>query len=178
MWRCFFVKLTVRDLVLMALYAALFIVLDYVSHFLPKMPNGGSLGLGVIPILMASYHLGARKGILVGLLSVILQFLTGQMYYIHWLQFFLDYILAYGIYGVAVLMPNFGHIYTGVIITNLIRLASSTIAGVIFYSEAGAKFMDSFLFSLNYNATYMIPTLIVCAILVPILQKRLHTFMK
>lgn len=171
-------KLTVKDVVLIALYGALFVTLDYTANILPKMPNGGSLGLGVIPIVLSSYHLGWKKGILVGLLSVLLQFMTGQMYYYHWLQFFLDYILAFGIYGLAVAMPNFGYIYTGVIVTNTIRFLSSTISGVIFFSEEGAALVDSIAFSATYNATYMVPTLVVTAVLVPLIHQRLKRFMQ
>ena len=51
-------KWTTKDLVYMALYAALFIVLDVAVNTLGilQMPNGGSLGVSVIPLLMASYH--------------------------------------------------------------------------------------------------------------------------
>lgn len=171
-------KTTVRELVFMAFYAALFIVLDYMSNMLPKMPNGGSLGLGVIPILLASYHLGAKKGVVVGLLSIVLQFMTGQIYYLHPIQFFLDYILAFGIYGIAVLMPNKGLFYSGVVFTNVIRYISSTIAGVVFYSDAGSPLRESILFSANYNAAYMIPTMVATMILVPLAHQPLKQFMR
>ena len=53
-------NLSVRELVLMAFYVALFMVLDTFVNTLPffQMPNGGSLGLSTIPLLMASYQLG------------------------------------------------------------------------------------------------------------------------
>ena len=170
-------KLTVKELVLMALYAALFIVLDYTANMLPKMPNGGSVGLGVIPLLMASYHLGWKKGIIVGLSSVLLQFMTGQMWYYHWVQFLLDYIIAFGFYGVACAFPNFkiGHfdLYSGIIITNVVRYLCSVTSGVVFFAVEGASLPETILFSLNYNATYMIPTLIVTVLCVPLIHRRL-----
>ena len=47
-------KMTTKDLVFMALYAALFIVLDITVNTLGllQMPDGGSLGVSVIPLLM------------------------------------------------------------------------------------------------------------------------------
>ena len=75
-------KWTTKDLVYMALYAALFIVLDVAVNTLGilQMPNGGSLGVSVIPLLMASYHLGWQKGTVVAVLSILLQYVTGPMY--------------------------------------------------------------------------------------------------
>ena len=68
-------KWTTKDLVYMALYAALFIVLDVAVNTLGilQMPNGGSHGVSVIPLLMASYHLGWQKGTVVAVLSILQQ---------------------------------------------------------------------------------------------------------
>lgn len=53
-------KLTTLDLVYMAFYAALFMVLDYFTNMIPflKMPNGGSIGVSTIALIVCSYHLG------------------------------------------------------------------------------------------------------------------------
>lgn len=164
-------KLQTKDLVLMAVYAALFIVLDYASNLLPKMPNGGSFGLGVIPLLLASYHLGWRKGIAVGLLSVPLQYMTGQIWYVDFGQFALDYIIAFGIYGIACMFPNYKSFFTGVLITNGIRFLSSTLSGTWYF---GLPFWES----AAYNATYMVPTTLACLVLVPLVYARLSKAIK
>ena len=74
----------ILDLVYMAMYLALFFVFDWLANVVQlfQMPNGGSLGLGIIPLLMASYHLGWKKGTGVALLAVLLMFLTGKVYII------------------------------------------------------------------------------------------------
>ena len=90
-----------RDLVYMALYAALFIALDQITLF--RMPQGGSINLSSIALLLASYHFGWKKGALV----------------------------AYTAYGFASLFPNVSHFYTGIVITSLIRLACSTFSGCV-----------------------------------------------
>ena len=124
-------KWTTKDLVYMALYAALFIVLDVAVNTLGilQMPNGGSLGVSVIPLLMASYHLGWQKGTVVSVLSILLQYVTGPMYTPDLLGFLLDYFIAFSVYGLASLFPNYKWFYSGVLITNLIRLLSSTLSG-------------------------------------------------
>lgn len=56
-------NLQVRELVLMAFYITLFMVLDVISNAIPffQMPNGGSWGISTIPLLMASYQFGWKK---------------------------------------------------------------------------------------------------------------------
>lgn len=97
------------------------------------MPQGGTLGLGTIALLLASYHLGWQLGLITAMLSVLIQFVTGQMYILGFTQFLLDYFIAFSVYGIACLFPNWKYFYSGVLITNLIRFLSSTISGVVFY---------------------------------------------
>ncbi len=151
-------SMSVKEIVLMAFYLALF--------YVPAMPQGGSLGLGTIALLMASYQLGWKKGTIVGLLSVLLQFVSGRMYVLGPVQFLLDYIIPFGIYGIACLFPNYGMFYSGILITNLIRFFSHTLSGVFFYETPWIP-------SMIYQASYMVPTTIVGLIMVPLLMKYL-----
>jgi thiamine transporter len=165
--------MSTRDLVKMSAYLAMFIVLDYMSNMIGifRMPQGGTLGLGVIALLLASYDLGWKKGVAVGLLSVLLQWMTGAMWFLNWFQFILDYLLAFGIYGIACLVPTtkIGKqmLLWGVVVTNLIRFASHTIAGVLFYEVTWWG-------SLAYNGWYMIPTMVVALIVVALVLPRLR----
>jgi len=165
--------MSTRDLVKMSAYLAMFIVLDYLSNMIGifKMPQGGTLGLGVVALVLASYDLGWKKGVAVGLMSVLLQWMTGAMWFLNWFQFFLDYLLAFGIYGIACLVPSakigkFTFLW-GIIVVNLIRLASHTLSGVLYY---GVTWWGS----LAYNGWYMIPTMIVALIVVTMLLPRLR----
>jgi len=169
-----------RELVIIAMYLAAFIVLDFVSNqmVLFKMPQGGTLGLGVIALVLASYHLGWKKGVIVCLLSVVLQFYTGKMYFVDWMQFIMEYALAFGIYGLCSIFPNIKlglnkdskdrYFFTGIVVTNLLRLLLHTIAGVLYWETA-------LLASFVYNAWYMIPTMLVCLFVVPLVYSRLKT---
>ena len=165
-------KWTTKDLVYMALYAALFIVIDVAVNALGilQMPNGGSLGVSVIPLLMASYHLGWQKGTVVAVLSILLQYVTGPMYTPDLVGFLLDYFFAFSVYGLASLFPNYKWFYSGVLITNLVRLISSTLSGILVWETAPWA-------SLVYNATYMIPTTILCLVLLPLVMPRIKPLM-
>ena len=168
----------IRSLTMMAMYIALFFVFDWMSNTVGffKMPNGGSLGIGVIPLLLCSYHLGWKKGVMVCLICVLMMFMTGRVYVVQnsdgfapWqigLQYLMEYPLAFGVYGLASLFPNFGVFYLGVAVTNLIRLALHVIAGTIFWAT---PWWGSF----TYNAWYMIPTMILCLAVIPVIHSRL-----
>lgn len=165
-WRCFFMK--TKELVYMAFYAALFMVLDFATNnFIPflKMPNGGSIGVSTIALLVCSYHLGWKKATFVGFVSVAIQFITGPMYVANLLGFLLDYLLAFSVYGLASLFPNYKYFYSGVLITNVIRFISHTIGGVIVWETPLWS-------SITYNAPYMIATMIVGMALVPLICER------
>lgn len=166
-------NLSVKDLVLMAFYVALFMVLDTFVNTLGifQMPNGGSLGVSTLALLMASYHLGWKKGLFVSVVSVFAQIVTGPMYTIDLLGFLLDYLLAFSVYGIACLFPNFGYFYTGVLVTNFIRFICSTISGTVVW---GVDLWGSIV----YQATYMVPTLILGLIIVPLLYKAVEPSIK
>ncbi|MBQ6492700.1 MAG: energy-coupled thiamine transporter ThiT [Erysipelotrichaceae bacterium] len=161
-------KLTTKTIATMAIYCALFVILDRVSDMLNlfQMPSGGKLNFGPIALLICSYHLGWENGAFVGLVSVFLQLVIGSVgFYSIW-SFLLDYLIAYAAYGLASAFPNKGYFYSGVIITSLIRLLSSTISGVLLWETPLWS-------SLIYNASYMVPTTLCAIIVVPLLCERL-----
>lgn len=100
-----------------------------------------------------------------------LQFVTGRMYILGFTQFLLDYLISFGVYGIACLFPNKGYFYSGVLITNIIRFISSTLSGVFFYNVTLGG-------SIIYQAWHMVPTTIVGLVLVPLLYQKLEAVMK
>ncbi len=157
-----------RALALMAIYCALFVVFDRVSDMLNlfKMANGGKLNFGPIALLICSYHLGWKRGTLVGIVSVFLQLVIGSVSWYGIASFLLDYMIAYSVYGLASLFPNISYFYSGIFVTSAVRLLSSTLAGTIVWESP-------FWASLTYNASYMIPTTLCAVIIVPLLCERL-----
>lgn len=156
----------------MAAYLALFAILDYLSNIIPifKMPLGGTLGMGTIVLLLASYQLGWRKALIVCCGAILLQFITGQMYIYHPLQFLLDYGWAFLIYGLALVFPG----YSGIVVTNTIRLLCHFISGFVFFAEYAGE-QGAVLYSLLYNSSYMLPTMLLGLLLVPLIDKKLRT---
>ena len=154
-----------RDLVYMALYAAMFVVLDLVTIW--RMPQGGSINLSSIALLLASYHLGWKKGAICGLVANGLLYVTGSMnFYGSIISLFFDYLFAYTAYGFASLFPNVKYFYSGIVITSRIRLACSTFSGCVAW---GTPLWAS----LGYNAEYIIPVMVIDMVVVPLIFEKL-----
>ena len=166
-------KNEVLNLVQIALYAAIFIVLDFISNLIPflKMPNGGSIGISVIVLLLASYRLGYKGGLTVIGIALLLMPMTGGVFFQNPIDYIYEYIFAFGVYGLAVLIPTFKissiSIHTGIYVSNFLRFLIHLSAGVWFW---GLNWSGSFV----YNAPYMLATTIVSALITPILLSRLR----
>lgn len=165
-------KLQTRELTRMALYVALFLALDYISaHFLPTMPEGGSLGLSSIVLIIAAFDLGIVKGLLVVILGLLASFITDPPYFMNFTQYFLDYVVGYTAYAFAPALNVDKKFVMATIIPNAIRFLGSFLSGIWFY---GADWQ----YSATYQAWYIIPTILVTIILLPLIYPRLKQALK
>ena len=167
-------KLKTRDVVYIAMYAAMYVVLDFITNSISlfALPQGGKLGLGTIAILLATYHLGWKKGLLTCVVTLILMYVTGSMnWYGQIVSLFLDYIFAYLGYGFASIFPNIKWFFSGILITSVFRFICSTASGMICYGASLAA-------SVAYQAGYMIPTCILDLIMVPLIYQALQPVIK
>ncbi|AYC30260.1 energy-coupled thiamine transporter ThiT [Paenisporosarcina cavernae] len=167
-----------------AIFAALAFALDFVKW---SMPQGGAVSLAMIPIVIMAFRRGIGAGMATGALFGLLQIVTGMMsitplsFEFVILQVVLEYIVAFMVIGLAGVMKNrfdegfeegskgkmIGAVIVGVIFAGAIRYVIHVIAGYFFwgmYAEGNAL-----IYSAVYNATYMIPlvllTGIVCGLL-------------
>lgn len=159
-----------------AICAAMAIVLDQLVLF--KAPQGGSVGLTMLPILLIAFRHGTKAGLITGTIAGILQLIISP-YYVHPVQIFLDYILAFAGVGFAGLVSNqvknsfingkklSGNIYivVGAFIGSLVRFIAALLSGVIFFGSYAPEGTPVIVYSSGYNAAYMIPSFIICAII-------------
>jgi thiamine transporter len=167
-----------------AIFAALGFVLDFIAF---RMPQGGSVSLVMIPIVLMAFRRGIGAGVITGLLVGLLQIVTGFIsvaplsFGFVVMQVILDYLLAYGVVGLAGLMRShyleavrakrtgsvIAMVAIGVLIGSFLRYVIHVITGILFFG----MFADGnvFIYSAAYNATYMIPVAIVAAIVCSLL---------
>ena len=170
----------------MALYAALYVVLKTVGNFIPflQMPNGGSIEIELIAVFIASWHLGWSYGIGVALLSWLITFVMGSgRWFLNPMQYALDYFIPLIVVGMGSLLggKSGSRYLIGVIAGMVLKYASNVLSGVYYWppEETVAGSSIAWVYSLNYNLWYNLVTCIACALIVPVLLKRLakmHVF--
>ncbi len=178
---------TTRLLVEMALTIALAFVLDELKLF--QMPQGGTVSLGMLPIIVLALLRGPVAGVTAGALFGVLDVLTPPTYIVHPVQLILDYPLPYALVGLAGLMrPTWSRLATSgkmaaalwagvipaVLIAALGRYASHLVSGAIFFGEYAPDGQPVWLYSALYNLYVPVSAALclgVAAIVLPALAK-------
>lgn len=136
-----------------------------------KMPFGGSVtALSMVPILLVAFRYGVKKGLVTGLVYGVIQLLfdTGTLSYAtsKWAVLaiiLLDYVLAFGVLGLSAMFkgkaPN--SIVAGSIVAICLRFIMHVISGCTVWAGLSIPTGDALVYSLGYNAAYMLPELIV-----------------
>lgn len=166
---------TAKSLAYAALSIALSFVLSYVKMF--EMPQGGSVTLAsMLPIMLFSAAYGIGPGLLAGAAYGLLQYLQGG-WFVHPVQFLLDYPLAFALIGLAGLykvLPKSWQswsLYACMVLGALGRALSATLAGILYWETAPWA-------SLVYNGTYLIPDTLICILVAIFVGKRVMKIMK
>lgn len=153
-----------------AVMAALSLILNFIIVF--KMPQGGSITLGaMVPIMIVALRRGAGWGILAGVLSGLLQFITtGQA--AHPLSILLDYLLAYGVLGITGFFKgSLPKIALGMTLTIFLRFACHLLSGATIFASHAPEGQNPWLYSMGYNASYMIFEWIITTAITVLLYK-------
>ena len=139
-----------------ALLVAIALVLSGFTLF--KAPMGGSITLGsTIPICIVGLRWGVVVGLLAGVNFGLLSFLVSGLF-IGPGPFFMDYIFAYASLGLCGLFRF--NPFMGIVVAQFFRLGFHVISGIIFFS-AGKTFESALIFSIQYNAFFLIPDVLI-----------------
>ena len=164
-------KLNTRTLVMASASITIAFVLSFIKFY--AMPQGGSITPGsMLPILLFAWYFGPVPGIAAGIVYGCLQLLQ-DFYVVHPLQLFLDYIFAFGALGIAGFLKKSLNI--GIISAGLSRLIFHVISGAVFFAEYAPAGQSPWIYSLVYNASVVLPDLIICLIVanIPVFRNAL-----
>ena len=156
---------------------SLAIFLGFVTK-LVQLPYGGSINLSILPILILAMRHGVKLGTLAGGLYGTVAFILNP-YVFHPIQVIVDYPLAFGLLGFAgsvIERPGKDRVLRiriacGIVLGNVLRLAAHFISGWVFFAEYAPEGQPVWLYSLSYNATYVIPETIACILLVQFIMR-------
>ncbi len=145
-----------------------------------EFPFGGSITLfRMFFICFIGYLYGTKVGVITGAAYGILDFIL-KPYAITLIQPLLDYPVAFGALGLSGVFSKSRYgIIKGYILGVAGRYICHVITGVVFFAEyAGGK--NVILYSLSYNASYIVPeaVLTVLILLIPAVRQGLDTVKK
>ena len=161
----------IRALTEGAIMVAMAFVLSFVKLY--QLPNGGSLTPAMFPILLYALRFGTLRGMLAGFIFGLLQMIFDGAYAWGWQSMILDYLLAFTPLGLAGLFKGKAWgIFPGTVIGCAARFAVHYVSGVTIYRiliptqiPGLGTYDNPALYSLVYNASYMLPnTLLALAI--------------
>jgi thiamine transporter len=173
----------VRFIVEVSIFAAIGVVLDFIAGLYSSgiWTAGGSLSIAMVPIFMMSFRWNWKGGILTGLLVGTIQLLmANSSYFVNPVQVILDYTLAYGLVGISGIYAkkvmnsenSTYYITIGIIIGGLLRTISHIISGWAYFGLYAPEGFNAMGWSIIYNSSYMLPSLILCLVVVLHIRKK------
>ncbi|MGB9681384.1 MAG: energy-coupled thiamine transporter ThiT [bacterium] len=163
-------RISVRLIAEIGLTLALGIVLHMIVLY--QMPQGGRITLGsLVPIFLISIRRGYKVGMTTGAIFGLLIYFI-EPFFVHPIQFILDYPLAFSLLGLSGLFPNIPIL--GIVIGALGRLASHIISGVVYFASYAPKGMNPWIYSITYNVSVIVPDAILALILTLLILPRLE----
>lgn len=166
----------VKMLVEMAVSIAIALVLNKLSF---PLPQGGSISLEMLPIIIVSFRWGVGAGFMTGLAEGLLQLLFGATI-VHPAQLIIDYPLPFALVGLAGLFKTAldakgagVKIFLGTLLGGILRFLCHLISGVVFFGQYAPEGQNVWIYSTIYNGTYMIPSILVCIIVLLAIRKPL-----
>lgn len=161
-----------RKLVECAILIAIASVLSIIKII--EMPYGGSVTIAsMLPIIIIAYKYGMGWGLSSGLIFAVIQQLMGLKnlsYGTSWQAvvaiILLDYIIAFTVAGLGgVFRKKIKNQNTalvmGIILVSLLRYICHVISGATVWAGLSIPTNAALIYSLGYNATYMLPEMIV-----------------
>jgi thiamine transporter len=146
--------------------------LAYVSHSFFSLPQGGSINMGMVPIFWLALRRGPKIGIFAGAVLGVVD-LAIEPFVVHPLQFLLDYPLPFACLGLAGLFRKFSRVgpVIGVAAGGAGRFLCHFTSGVVYFANYAPVGMSPIVYSIVYNGTYIVPSIIICAVAIVLLQK-------
>ena len=166
---------------------ALALALSYLK--IPVAALGGSVDFVMVPLIVFACRWGLGWGIGLGLAYGTLKFFLGGGAAVNWESMLLDYSVAYAFVGFAGIMKDkkLG-LPVGALIGGFMRFVIHFISGVTIYAEYAEPTADFFgaavstpnaaLYSLIYNAVYMLPNTVIAIVICALLAKPLEKLKK
>ncbi len=164
--------LTISEITEIGILSALSLLLAYLSKIFFQMPQGGNIGLDMIPVFFISLKRGIKNGLILGAIVGFLLLIT-DYFVIHPFQLLLDYPFAHmalGFSGFNIFKNKYWII--GIIIGAFGRFIFHYISGILYFTQFAPKGMNVHFYVASYILSHLIPGTIVAILVIYILRRR------
>ncbi len=190
----------ISKIVIASMMLALAVVLEFVTRSIPFFKSawlmGGSISITMVPLILTALYCGPIYGTVISITYAVINFFIDGV--TSWtpnvlavcLSLLLDYVIGFGCCGLAAIFrkPFFEKKpwapLAAVVLCGAIRLFTSFLSGIIVFTQAfdydstsglsTAFTPEGCIYSITYNAGYMIPSIILCAVLFIVLLNTLY----
>lgn len=156
-----------------AIMVALAVVLNFFKVDLG--PEGGSVNLVLIPLVLFAMRWGAAPGVIAGFVFGLLKAMIGGGISYGWQSLLLDYSVAYALVGLAGVLKN--RPVASTVLGAFGNLLSFVLSGVLVWGDYlpesfwGMRMTSIWIYSLIYNGSFVICNALICAIVLSVLKK-------
>jgi thiamine transporter len=159
------VKLSVKAMTYSGLALSVAFMLSFISLY--AMPQGGSITpMSMFFVAIIGFWFGPAFGMAAGVAYGFLQVVQGA-WFIHPVQFLLDYPLAFGMLGLTGFFWKMrAGLYIGFIVACVGRFIMSALAGWIYW--IGVDTPGSLWASMLYNGSYVFPEMLLTLVVISI----------
>jgi len=141
------------------------------------LPYGGSVTLAsTLPVVIIAYRWGVKWGLLCGFTFSLLQLLLGMSTLQYATSIYaliaiilLDYLLAFSVFGLAgvwrkTVRSQAAALALGALTMSVLRFVCHFMSGMTVWAGLSIPSADSAVYSLVYNAAYMLPEMIILTV--------------
>ena len=158
----------IRTLTECALMIALATALSFFT--LRLVPNGGSVTLAsMAPILFLSFRYPLKWSLLAAVAFAGIQMLTD--FHVPPVQDVLSFALVIGLDYLLAIRNRYGAAAAGTVLVLLLRYACHVASGILIWDSYAPPDQPVWLYSVVYNATYMVPELLITTAVMLLLTK-------
>jgi len=168
--------------------AAIFVAIAVVLHQLRfrLMPQGGSVSFVLVPLVIYSIRWGLTMGLLSSFAFGVIRTIMAAGFAWGWQAVVLDFFVANTVIGLAGLFyrrAGFAPICAA-LVAGLTQYAVHWLAGGLIFAEwmpeefLGMAMVNPWVYSLLYNATYMVPNIILAVVSVGLLSMPLKRYLR
>lgn len=166
-----------------AIFVAIAVVLNMLRFRI--LPQGGSINLVLIPLVILSIRWGVGAGLMSGFVFGVIKAIMGSAFAWGWQSLLLDYFVAYTIIGLAGFFRHRANrAVMACVVAGLAQYFVFWLAGVLIWGEwmpeefLNMPMTNPGIYSLIYNGTYMIPNILISAVAIGLLAKPLGRYFR